>query len=725
MTLIISTNGADVTNSDLVEDAPAVLIAGNTVTLTNATGGMLRSIASSQPAISLLGANAHIINRGGIEAAAGYLTSILGNASDEQVDNYGTIFGWVRLGDGDDIFNQYFSAAAIGTATVDLGAGNDTYSLLVEPGPIIFGSVDGGAGEDQLNLLADLSVVNGVYFDSFEHLTVGANVTNLLNFSNLLSLTLTPGGFNNFVFSANPTLDVVLQENSFSIGPGSSFRNITGGGGREILTFFSSISGNSSLTGSANLGGGGDTVIISVFDASSMEPAITGVVDGGSGLDHISITSRSGQPIDLARFLNFETLSLGTQALPEAVTARIIHADGFLEINTAESVSIGLTNSPNARLWGALRGTTTLESTVVIGEVSSPFYPTNLAEIEIADTQQNMNIVNNGTILGAVYLYVGDDIYDGTQGVTGGTIFGYAGNDRLTGGAGADRIEGGFGNDILVGNGGADVLIGGAGDDIMIVDLSDSIVDGGAGMDTLRASGATPLAGTLVSIEVVELVGGASLSLAGSQFANGLAKTTAVSGTGSITVNMDAGINFLSQGFAFTGSGVTVVVNGSSGTDIIKAGGSAHIINGGGGADQIRGGTAADAIDGGADNDKIIGFTGADILTGGTGNDQFRYLFAGDSGLGAGADRITDFASGSDRLNFALLDTNAGLAGVQGFAFVGNAAFSGGGAASIRYANSGADLLVQADINGDGIADMEIILQGLNGGTLTAADFIL
>jgi hypothetical protein len=33
--------------------------------------------------------------------------------------------------------------------------------------------------------------------------------------------------------------------------------------------------------------------------------------------------------------------------------------------------------------------------------------------------------------------------------------------------------------------------------------------------------------------------------------------------------------------------------------------------------------------------------------------------------------------------------------------------------------------LVQADVNGDGVADMEIILQGLAGGTLTAGDFIL
>jgi Ca2+-binding RTX toxin-like protein len=188
---------------------------------------------------------------------------------------------------------------------------------------------------------------------------------------------------------------------------------------------------------------------------------------------------------------------------------------------------------------------------------------------------------------------------------------------------------------------------------------------------------------------------------------------------------METAINFLSQSFAFGGSAVTVTVNGTSGIDIIKSGTAVHTINAGGGNDQIRGGTAADIVNGGADNDKIIGFTGADIITGGTGNDQFRYLFDTDSGLGANADRITDFTIGGDRLNFALLDTNLGVAGIQGFAFVGNGAFSGGGAASIRYTNSGADLLVQADVNGDGIADMEIILQGLTGSTPTAADFIL
>jgi hypothetical protein len=39
--------------------------------------------------------------------------------------------------------------------------------------------------------------------------------------------------------------------------------------------------------------------------------------------------------------------------------------------------------------------------------------------------------------------------------------------------------------------------------------------------------------------------------------------------------------------------------------------------------------------------------------------------------------------------------------------------------------NSGANLLVQADINGDGIADMEVMLAGLAGQTLTGASFLL
>jgi hypothetical protein len=103
----------------------------------------------------------------------------------------------------------------------------------------------------------------------------------------------------------------------------------------------------------------------------------------------------------------------------------------------------------------------------------------------------------------------------------------------------------------------------------------------------------------------------------------------------------------------------------------------------------------------------------------------FRLLAAIDSGLGASADRITDFTLGQDRLNFAKLDGNAAAAGDQAFGFVGTAAFTSSGLGQIRYQDSGADLIVQADVNGDGAADMEVVLQWLGGQALSIADFVL
>jgi Ca2+-binding RTX toxin-like protein len=153
--------------------------------------------------------------------------------------------------------------------------------------------------------------------------------------------------------------------------------------------------------------------------------------------------------------------------------------------------------------------------------------------------------------------------------------------------------------------------------------------------------------------------------------------------------------------------------------------GVANIIYGNADGDQIRGGNLADVIDGGSGNDKIMGLGGADVLTGGSGSDQFRYYFATDSGMGASADRIVDFAIGQDLLNFVLLDADASTADDQAFSFIGTAAFTNSGIGQIRYLTSGADLIVQADTDGNGVADMEIILQGQGGNTLTAGDFFL
>ena len=407
----------------------------------------------------------------------------------------------------------------------------------------------------------------------------------------------------------------------------------------------------------------------------------------------------------------FASLGFTRQLATSPIVADIVATTNLYGVATTTrtgSTTYGFNNTSGRDIYLATTGVSALTYTIVDhGGTDTLDYSGYTAAQRIDLNAEAFS--NVGGRVGNVSISRGTVIENAISGSGVDVLIGNAVANILDGGAGVSTLNGGAGNDRLILGSGA----------------SGSTIDGGADTDTLVVNNSLSSLAGLIGVEALELAGGAGITLTGSQFANGLARTTAVSGTGSLTVNMDAGINFLSQSFAFSGSGVTVTVNGTTGSDIIKCGTGVHIINAGDGGDQIRGGISADTINGGAGNDKIIGYSGADIITGGTGSDQFRYLFAGDSGLGANADRITDYAIGSDKFNFSIFDTDAITPGVQGFAFVGNAAFSGGGAAQIRYTNSGADLLVQADVNGDGIADMEIVLQGNAGGTLTAGDFIL
>lgn len=363
-----------------------------------------------------------------------------------------------------------------------------------------------------------------------------------------------------------------------------------------------------------------------------------------------------------------------------------------------------------------------------------------------ADFRSNSNVVGGGIITNIefVAMVVGSDFDDDiTLGTyiphytpyffsSGGVVFGLGGNDRLVAGYFTDSLFGDDGNDVVDGSGSYSLrrVDGGEGDDrLMIAALANTTdVIGGAGFDTFAISGAVSVGGVLDGIEALELISGASLTLTGTQFAMGLANNTVVSGTGTITVNMNSDVNFSAAGMSFAGTGVAMVVNGTNGGDVIKLGlGNSYgnTVNGGDGADQIRGSQMVDTINGEGGNDKIMGLGGADLLSGGAGNDQFRYYTATDSGLGANADRIIDFVIGSDRINIALIDADAATAGDQAFAFIGSDAFAANGIGQLRYTNSGSDLLVQADTDGDGVVDMEIILQGLNGQALTGTDFIL
>jgi VCBS repeat-containing protein len=102
-------------------------------------------------------------------------------------------------------------------------------------------------------------------------------------------------------------------------------------------------------------------------------------------------------------------------------------------------------------------------------------------------------------------------------------------------------------------------------------------------------------------------------------------------------------------------------INGTGKTDLIYAGSGNDTVKGNDGDDRIYGGSGSDTINGNNGCDTITGGYGADRLTGSNGDDRFVYLSAADSNA-ARFDVITDFRSGSDRIDLTALGALAFLA---------------------------------------------------------------
>ena len=110
----------------------------------------------------------------------------------------------------------------------------------------------------------------------------------------------------------------------------------------------------------------------------------------------------------------------------------------------------------------------------------------------------------------------------------------------------------------------------------------------------------------------------------------------------------------------FTGAGDDTI-SATGNCDLIYAGSGNDVVKGNDGDDTIYGGSGRDTIHGGDGCDTIVGGYGADNLTGGKGNDSFVFLSAANSNA-AHFDVITDFKSGSDRIDLTALGAFAFLA---------------------------------------------------------------
>ncbi|WP_216070680.1 S-layer family protein, partial [Acinetobacter sp. 8I-beige] len=143
--------------------------------------------------------------------------------------------------------------------------------------------------------------------------------------------------------------------------------------------------------------------------------------------------------------------------------------------------------------------TGTLLTTNVLNSVSMTAIDSQGASsTESGGSLININLLDNFSN-GSEFIFEGTtgvDALDQSTATDGVRLYGYAGNDTLTGGSGNDLLRGGDGDDTLIGGAGNDLLIGGSGNDTFIGGLdSDTVLyelldnlgnapTGGNGVDT-------------------------------------------------------------------------------------------------------------------------------------------------------------------------------------------------------------------------------------------------
>lgn len=296
------------------------------------------------------------------------------------------------------------------------------------------------------------------------------------------------------------------------------------------------------------------------------------------------------------------------------------------------------------------------------------------------------------------------------------------GDDRATGGAGADSIIAGAGADtiyagasdtsadLFVGNSGADILAGGAGADVLIGgDYVDgtrndtstgsdgvNVIYGGDGDDLIAIGGynsGAAIANTSLIATATGSVGGEAFGGAGNDFILGTA-------SGNDLVGMGDGNDTV-----VLGSGANTVYAGAddTGTDRVSATSGSNTIYTGAGNDTVEVGAGNNMIGTGDGADRVTVTGGADTVYLGAGDDQVTLLGAGNNTvyLGAGIDTVVaGAATGSQTI----------------YAGTGNATITTGAGSDTIYASTGTNSITSG--SGD-----DVFVFTAESGNATITDF--
>jgi len=295
------------------------------------------------------------------------------------------------------------------------------------------------------------------------------------------------------------------------------------------------------------------------------------------------------------------------------------------------------------------------------------------------------SITNSGDIFGHVDLGAGDDFYLGTGGAVYGSIFLGAGNDT------ADLRES------LV----TIQVYGGSGSDYYLVDSDKvTIIEQDSEVDQVFAECDYTLA---ANIEYL------TLGNAGNWL-----------GRGNAAVNVISGGHLDNRIYGYEGNDT---LYGGLGDDRIFGGTGNDAFFGGADDDHLAGNIGNDSMKGDAGDDTLAGGQGKDTLFGGQDADVFLFQTLAHTGTTqALADVISDFSAGEDWIDLSGVDAKSGGAGGNdAFTFIGTAAFSSV-AGQLRYAVNATFIVLEMDVNGDGISDGFI---RVNGTTSLSVDALI
>lgn len=174
------------------------------------------------------------------------------------------------------------------------------------------------------------------------------------------------------------------------------------------------------------------------------------------------------------------------------------------------------------------------------------------------------------------------------------------------------------------------------------------------------------------------------------------------------------------------------VINGGSGSNVLKGTSLADRIQGRTGDDVLQGRKGADLMVGGRDDDVLRGGRGDDDISGGLGNDVLRGgkgndVFVFDTALGPdNVDGIKDFTPGEDGIELsALIFAGVGALGALAAAAfkVGDALSAGDEDVRILYDPGSGSVFYDAD--GFGGAEMVLFARLKPGLGVTAGDFLV